>query len=225
MTAVSTKRPAILNKAWWSRYGASLRFGFYCLFHPFDGFWDLTHEKRGTMAAANTIMILVLLTRILTLEFTNFQFISVNWEYVNVFQECLSLLLPIIVFVTANWCWTTLFDGKGTFKDIYIGTSYAFLPYPLIQLPLILLSNMITTEEGAFYYVFAALSLIWAAYLLIVMMMQVHDYTLGKTLLFTIMSVFGMLVIIFLLLLFLSLISDAVSYFVSLYREIVFRLF
>ncbi|MDD2647788.1 MAG: YIP1 family protein [Eubacteriales bacterium] len=222
---MSRKRPAILDKQWWSRYGASLRFAFYCLLHPFDGYWDLTHEKRGSMAAANTIMFFVLLTRILTLEFTNFQFMSVNWEYVNVFQECLSLLLPLIVFVTANWCWTTLFDGKGTFKDIYVGMCYSILPYPLIQLPLILLSNVITTEEGAFYYVFAALSLIWAVYLIVIAMMEIHDYSVGKTFLFTIMSLFGMLIIIFLLLLFLSLISDAISYFVSLYREIVFRLF
>ena len=55
--------------------------------------------------------------------------------------------------------------------------------------------------------------------------MQVHDYGPGKTLIFLIVTVVGALIIIFLLLVFLSLLSDAFSYFVSLYREIAFRLY
>ncbi len=225
MTTYARPRWAILQKSWWRGYVASLRYALYCIVHPFDGFWDLTHEKRGSLAAANTIMALTLLTRIMKLEFTNFQFMTVNWEYVNVFSECMSILLPLVVYVVANWCWTTLFDGKGTFKDVYIGMCYAIVPYTLLQLPMILMSNVIIVEESAFYTVFGAVSLIWAAALIIVAMMEIHDYSFGKTLLFTIMSLFGMLVIIFLMLLFFSLVSDGVSYFISLYREIVFRMF
>lgn len=225
MTAYARPRRAILRKEWRDRYFSSLRYMFYCLFHPFDGFWDLTHEKRGSLAAANTIMLITLATRVLKLEFTDFQFISVNLEYVNVFSECISILMPLIVYVVANWCWTTLFDGKGTFRDVYIGLCYAIVPYALLQLPMILLSNVIIMEERAFYDVFNAFSLIWSGALVIVSMMEIHDYSFGKTILFTIMSLFGMLVIIFLMLLFLSLVSDGVGYFVSLYREIVFRLY
>ena len=56
-------------------------------------------------------------------------------------------------------------------------------------------------------------------------MMMIHDYTLGKTLAFILMSLFGMLVIIFVMLLFFSLISDGIAYIVSLYKEISFRLY
>ena len=41
---------------------------------------------------------------------------------------------------------------------------------------------------------------------------------------FVIATIFGALVILFLALVFFSLLSDALGYFVSLYREIVFRL-
>ena len=54
------------------KYWDSLKFALYCMTHPLDGFWDLTHEKRGTMAAANTILILSLLVRILKLRYTSF---------------------------------------------------------------------------------------------------------------------------------------------------------
>ena len=55
--------------------------------------------------------------------------------------------------------------------------------------------------------------------------MQVHDYGPGKTLIFLIVTVVGAMVIIFLVLTFFSLLSDAAAYFVSLYREIVYRLY
>ena len=53
-------------------YIQSLKFALYCITHPFDGFWDLTHEKRGSIAAANTILILTLIVRIMKLQYTSF---------------------------------------------------------------------------------------------------------------------------------------------------------
>ena len=55
----------LTNKDAWIRYRDSLRYALHCIVRPFDGFWDLTHEKRGSMAAANTIVILVLLTNLI----------------------------------------------------------------------------------------------------------------------------------------------------------------
>ncbi len=222
---LANRTRALRDKAAWARYFAALRYALHVIVHPFDGFWDLTHEKRGSLAAANTIMALVLLTRVLSLEFTSFVFIDVHWEYVSIPMECGAILLPVLIWCAGNWGLTTLFDGKGKLLDVYIGTAYAFTPYILLNIPLIFISNMITWDELTFYTVISMIALIWCALLLVFGMMMIHDYTFGKTLIFTIMSLFAMAVIIFLIALFFSLLSDFVGYFVSLYREIVFRLY
>ena len=54
--------------------------------------------------------------------------------------------------------------------------------------------------------------------------MEVHDYGPGKTFIFLIVTILGASVIIFLILVFFSLLSDAAAYFVSMYREVIFRL-
>ena len=69
-----------------------------------------------------------------------------------------------------------------------------------------------------------SISVIWCVFLVFVGLMEVHDYGPGKTFIFLIVTVVGACVIIFLLLVFFSLLSDALSYFISMYREIVFRL-
>ena len=105
-----------------------------------------------------------------------------------------------------------------------MGTAYALTPYVLIQIPLIILSNVVTREEASFYFVFNNISFIWIGILMFMAMMMIHAYSFGKTLLFTIFTAFGMLVFIFIMLLFFSMISQGVAYFVSLGREVIFRL-
>ena len=212
------------RRAWMNRYRQSLRYALHVITHPFDGFWDLIHEKRGSMAAAHTFLFLFLLTRVLKLLCTNFQFILAPIQYINLFEEAASLLLPFLVLCVANWAMTTLFEGKGRFKDIYMAMCYALVPYILIQLPMILVSNGLTSEEGSIYTVMLSVSVIWCAFLAFIGLMEIHDYGPGKTLIFIIVTIVGAGVILFLMLVFFSLLSDALAFFVSFYREIVFRL-
>lgn len=206
-------------------YLSTLRYMWHVLFHPFDGFWDMVHEKRGSLAAATTYLVLFLITRVFELMFTNFQFISAPLQYINIFEQCASLLLPFLILCVANWSLTTLFDGKGRFKDIYMVLCYALAPLVIIRLPLVFVSNIIAMDEGSFYYVLLSFSIVWTAFLAFVALMQVHDYGPGKTIVFILATVLGAAVIIFLILAFFSLLSDAIAFFISLGREIAFRLY
>ena len=208
----------------WANYVASLKYAKYAMFHPFDGFWDLTHEKRGSIAAGTTFLVLFLVTHVLKLMYTNFQFISAPLQYVNVFEQAGSLLLPFLILCLANWSFTTLFDGKGRFSDIYVAMCYALVPYVIIQLPLVFVSHVIATDEGAFYTLLMSVSVVWSVALVFVGLMQVHDYTPGKTFIFLIATVLGAAIIIFLVLVFFSLLGDLVAFFVSFYRECAVRL-
>ena len=158
------------------------------------------------------------------LQFTSFLFNKVYWPEVNIFLYLSSVLFPLALWCVGNWGLTTLFDGKGRLSQIYMATCYGMTPYPLIQFPLILFSNLVTEDEAEFYGVLSAISLIWAAVLILSAMSQIHEYKMSKTLLFTVATGFAMLVMIFILLLFFSMISQGVAYFISLGREILFRM-
>ena len=204
-------------------YLKTLKYSLYMILHPFDGSWDLIHEKRGSMTAAHTIVILALMTRLWDMRFSNFMVNHTRWSEVNIIKELASVLVPLFIWVLANWCLTTLMDGKGHFKDIYMATAYSFTPYVLIGIPMIFVSNVVTQEEGVFYTYFNVFALIWCVFLILCAMMMIHDYGLLKGLGSSVLSVAGMAIIIFVVLLFFSLISDAVAYFVSLYKEITLR--
>lgn len=215
---------ALTKKETYQKYLKSLKFALYCITHPLDGFWDLTHERRGTYAAANTILILTLIIRVMKLRYTSFVFLRVYWEGINIFLYLASILFPLLMFVIGNWGLTTLFDGKARLGQIYMASCYAMTPYPLIQFPLMIFSNFVTVDEAEFYSALSVISLVWAALLFIAAMGQIHEFSAGKNLVFIVFSLFAMLVIVFILLLFFSMISQGIAYFISLGKEIMFRM-
>lgn len=215
---------SLKKKETFQRYWGSLKFSLYCITHPMDGYWDLTHEKRGSYAAANTILFLTLLAKIMQLRYTSFIFLRVYWEGINIFLYLSSVLFPMALWVVGNWCLTTLFDGKGRLGQVYMATCYGMVPYPLIQFPLMIFSNFVTVDEAEFYTVISAFSLVLSALLIVSAMGQIHEYSLAKNLLFTVATLFAMLVMIFLLMLFFSMITQGIAYFISLGRELMFRI-
>ncbi|GBU26672.1 Yip1 domain protein [Treponema sp. R8-4-B8] len=211
------------DKEWWTRLGKTLKYSLYVCTHPLDGFWDLTHEKRGSIAAANIIIALAVVVEVLRLTLTNFQFVSINMEYFNSVIVALRILLPVGLWTVANWSLTTLMDGKGRMFEIYMAVCYALTPYVIINAVMIVLSQIITFDEGAVYWVLAGFSAIWTGILILAGMMMVHDYSLAKTIGSSLLTIVGMGIMVFIFVIFFSLVSDAVAYFISLYKEILFR--
>jgi hypothetical protein len=213
----------LTDKTWWRHLGKTLKYSLYVCTHPLDGFWDLTHEKRGSIAAANVIVFASVIIEIMRITLTNFQFIKINMENFNAVIVFMRILLPVFLWTVANWGLTTLMDGKGKMADIYMTVSYALVPYVIINAIMIILSQVLTFDEGAVYWFLAGFSTLWTGILILAGMMMVHDYSIGKTILSSFLTVIGMGVMVFIFVIFFSLISDSIAYFISLYKEILFR--
>lgn len=206
-------------------YFASLFYAFHIIFHPADGFWDMNREHRASLSAANTIFGLTLLISIWKLQFTSFMFDPVKIDEVNMLTVLLGTILPLVVFCISNWSITTLLDGKGTFRDIYMAVCYALTPYVLIEIPMIFISNFVTVQEESFYRLLGYIAYIWCGALIFMGVMMVHDYSFLKTLACCIITIVGIAIILFLLILFFSMTTDFIGYVVSLVKEIVFRMY
>ena len=115
-------------------------------------------------------------------------------------------------------------DGEGRFKDIVTVCGYAMLPMILTFIPAILFSQVVAEDEEAFYYLLLAVGIAWFLFLVLVGIMTVHNYTLGKTLATMILTFIAMLIIIFVVMLLFSLIGQVVAFVESLYNEIMLRI-
>lgn len=205
------------------RYGKTIKYAFHVIFHPFDGFWDLKREHRGSLAAALTFVVLTILTLTLEKQKTAFLFNPYRLEEINVVVDIVTVLLLYILWCVANWCLTSLMDGEGKLVDIAIATGYALFPIILLRLPMILFSYMLTSSEGSFYDVIGVVSYLWAGALIILGTMITHQYSVKKTLLTCICTIVGMGIIMFIGLLFFNVIQQMITFVSIIYEEIRFR--
>lgn len=203
-------------------FGEEIVYGFWVLFHPFDGFWDLKHEQRGSIRGSIFWIILLIIS---------FQYRTMSSGYLvnptreigNVVVTVLSVLLPIFLWCIANWCLTTLFDGEGSFRDIFIATSYALIPMVLFTIPLTIASHFVLVTELEVISFLYGLSYVWTGFLIFFGSMVTHDYTFGKNVLVCLGSIVGIAFILFLALLFVSLINRIIGFIYSIINEIYLR--
>ena len=205
------------------QYLRTLKYGFHVIFHPFDGFWDLKKERRGSVAASLTFVALTIFMLVVQKQNTAFLFNKNRLETIDVMVDIISVGLMCILWCISNWCLTSLMDGEGKMRDIIIFTGYSLIPLWLIQFPLVGMSHLITVEEGTFYYVFETISFIWTGALLLFGMMVTHQYSVKKTIFTTILTIIGMAILLFIGLLFFSVIQQIVSFVVPIYKEVRFR--
>lgn len=203
--------------------GSGLSYSLYVIFHPFEGFWSLKHERKAPLASAICMLVAVVITYIVVRQYTGFLFNFSDSSKLNVVVEALSVLVPFALWCLVNWALTTLMDGKGTLSDIFTASAFALTPLVLINLPLVVISNVITLEEGGYYYLFLTVAVLWSVTLLLLGSMTIHDYDLAKTTLTAVLTAIGMGSVLFIGLLGVSLV-DAIAQLVrDLYVEIVLR--
>ncbi len=203
-------------------YWEELVYAFHLCFHPFDGFWDLKHEKRGSLRAGLTIMGLTILA---------FYYQSVGQGYIfnpydvtsTIIVQIISVAVPVLLWTTSNWCLTTLFDGEGSFKDVLMSVCYSLAPLPPVLVISTLLSNVLTLEEGAIATMLVAIGAIWAFFLIFFGMLVTHDYSLGKNIITTLGTILCMAVIIFVIVLFASLVGKMVQFVSLIVSEVSYR--
>ena len=87
---------------------------------------------------------------VLSKVFTSYLFNTTYKQDVSIPWEYLTLLIPLGLWVASNWCITTLVDGEGRFKDIYLFTGYAMLPVALLYFISIPVSYMLVSDEGMY---------------------------------------------------------------------------
>lgn len=204
-------------------YWEELLYVFHLIYHPFDGFWDLKHEKRGSVRAAVTILALTILTFYYNAIGRGY-IVQPTPVYTTIFSQAVSVLLPVMLWVISNWCLTTLFEGEGSFKDVFVASCYSLFPLVLTILPVTIISNVVLATETNILTLLTNIGFIWTGLLLFFGSQTTHDYTLGKNIVMTVATIVGMAIVMFIGILFTSLISNMMSFVTNIVVELQYRM-
>lgn len=196
---------------------------FGSIMHPFDGASQIRYYNNGSTLLATGCMVLFFLSSVISDMNYGFMYNIFDKSSYNIFFPILKNFGIVLLWVIANWGMSTLFEGKGRIKDVYIVTCYALIPLIANNLILTALSNFITPEEAlvmnAVNFVCTALALI----MLSIGTMTVHEFGFFKFLVMTLIVIIAMLVVVFVILMIFVLIQQLSSFVSTLYKEVSYR--
>lgn len=199
------------------------KYFFYTMSHPADGFYEIRHRERGSVAIAIVMVILFSISFSVNRIAASFVVNDVNPLSVNALTELMAVLLLFLLICVGNWSVTCLLNGEGRLKDIATAVGYSLFPAILCFNIGTIFSQFVAQGEGAFYTMIVGIGIAYTLFIMLIGIMEVHNYTLGKTLITIILTFIAVFIIIFLVLLLMDLINQVISFFRSIYQELVFR--
>ncbi|KZE64172.1 hypothetical protein AWM68_13785 [Fictibacillus phosphorivorans] len=190
--------------------------------HPIDSFYYLKKKRYASVLSATILYVLLIVEYIYSRFYTGFIFNTVSSD-ANLFGELLLLLVPLALFIVVNYLVSTINDGEGRLKDIYIGTIYSLAPFLVFSPILTLLSNVLTYNE-AFVYIFSIrIIYAWCLIILFIMLKEIHNYTFSDTIRNIFVTLFGMVIMLLVVFIVFVLIDQVYDFVYSIIKEAVLR--
>ena len=76
---------------------------------------------------------------------------------------------------------STINDGEGTIKNIFVSVAYSMVPYMIMAPIAIVLSYVLTQNEAFLITLVWYIGILWSAALVILSILNVHNYTFKQT--------------------------------------------
>ncbi len=201
-----------------------LKYALYACSHPFDGFWEIKAENRCGALSATVILLFCIITNIVYSAGLPFLFAGDASGGNLITNGVFSVAFLPLVWCVSNWSFTTLTDGKGTFKNIYVYTVVSLIPRSLSQLAALIVSQVITLDASAFFNMLLVIGTIWTVFLLFAGTAVTHQYSAGKTVGSILLILIGVVIILFILLVAITLIQKMGGFFNELITEFSIRI-
>ena len=126
----------------------------------------------------------------------------------------------LLLFVICNYLVSSINDGEGKLKDVYISTAYSLVPLIFFSPIVIIFSNFLTINETFIYQASNNILWGWSFMLLFFMIKEVHNYGVKETIKIILITVFTMVMMIASLFIFYVLIQQIITFFFDVLLEV-----
>lgn len=180
-----------------SRLLSDLAFSFRFFRHPFNSYYEVQTGKRGNVLSALILYLLAFLVFSLDYLFRGFSFSTRGLENTSPAYVVMMFFLPVGLFIISSYMVSEISDGKGRFRTMFIGLSYALVPLICLLPVVTLLTHVLTLNEAFLIALGSGVAYAWTGVLLVIALRELHDYEFHQVFVNIVLALFLMIIIIF----------------------------
>ncbi len=192
-------------------------------FHPFATFEEIKYKKLGSVKIAIVITALYYVSSVLNVTSTGFLYTTTLLKNYNALFTLAGSIGLILLWSVCNWLVCSIFSGKGTFSEVYVATTYSLLPMVIFNFIRVILTHFIPLSTSGLIAGLGTVVLIFTFFLLSISMVIMHEFDFFKFLLTGLVTVFFMILIVFVIFMVAILASQLLSFISAIYTEVAYR--
>lgn len=192
----------------------------YVITSPFKAFDDVKYENAGSNIFCFIVLLVFSWVTLIKWRYSGFAVNYHDLNHVNVILILVSSVIPYLVFIIANWAVGTLVDGKGNMSQIFKVTMYALYPSIFLYIIGTLISLVITYDEKAFAQIFFVIPYVLFVFYVFIGLIMVHQFTFTKVIGSILLTIVGMIIIIFVAILMVTLVTGFTNDVFTIMEEI-----
>lgn len=193
------------------------------LVHPIDFYHDIQEQGRIKWRQALFVVAFAYVARMIAILITGYAFETREPYEISFLHEFIWLVMPWLTWTISNWGVSAILEGEGKFKEVFVGSAFALVPYAIFIVPITLLTNVLALDEGSIYSFLINFTFYWVGWLLLLKVKIIHDFELVKMAWITVLSIIGILIIWFIGILMFGLMNQLINFVVDMIKELNFR--
>lgn len=192
--ALTNKKHAFTKKLKKTPVIGELGYAFRTARHPIDRYYDIRVGKNGSVVAATIMYVVFFITYMFYQTSKGFIYQYTSIEDMDIGAVVVGFFAILILFIICNYLVTSINDGDGTFRQIYMIPAYGLVPAWVSMIAVIAFSYVLTYNESFILTIILMVGIGWTLVNIFQGLSTVHDYTFGETVVSLIITFVFMLI-------------------------------
>ncbi len=189
--------------------------------HPLDAYYEIRRKRRGSAAGATVLYALLFILFMLYSTSKGFIYQYQRIEDIDVNALAGGYFLLLGLFIACNYLVSSINDGDGTLKQVYMIPAYACAPLLIAMAVNFGLSYVVTYVESFVLAIVEGTGIAWSVILLFLGIMTVHDYSFREAVRSVILTVVFILIIAILIMILIIMWEQLYQFLGTLWQEVI----
>ena len=160
-----------------------------------DYYYEIRKHRQGSILSATVIYLLFFIDFMAFKTQKGFIYQTMKVEDMDIGSIVLGFFILLGLFILCNYLVTSINDGDGTFKQIYMIPAYGLMPAMISILVVTLVSYVLTYNEAFLLTIVLIIGITWSVITIFIGLQTVHDYTFGETVRSILLTVIFMIIV------------------------------